>query len=62
MINWSSINSKVRKNIISYITRNHPAIVVDSIEKTGKVYRIYLLNGLFLIFDVDGNHMKTSLY
>ncbi|BAP33720.1 uncharacterized protein CHSO_4683 [Chryseobacterium sp. StRB126] len=68
MVNWSVINSngrkassaKIRKNIVSFMTKHHPCSVIDSIEKKYNAYKIHLMNGLCLIFDADGHHVKTN--
>lgn len=68
MVNWSLINSdgrkassaKIRKSIVSFITRHHPCSVIDSIEKKYNAYKINLMNGLCLIFDADGHYIKTN--
>lgn len=66
MVNWNLINSdgrkissaRIRKNIVSFITRNHPANVIDSIERKYNAYKIHLMNGLCLVFDADGQFVK----
>lgn len=68
MVNWSLINSdgrkassaKIRKSIVSFMTKHHPCSVVDSIEKKYNTYKIHLMNGLCLIFDEDGRYIKTN--
>lgn len=68
MVNWCLINSdgrkassaKIRKSIVSFLTRNHPCSVIDSIEKKYNAYKIHLINGLCLIFDENGHHVKTN--
>ncbi|WP_336963739.1 hypothetical protein [Chryseobacterium contaminans] len=68
MVNWSLINSdgrkassaKIRKSIVSFMTRHHPCSVIDSIEKKYNAYKINLMNGLCLIFDADGRYIKTN--
>ncbi|MEJ5103555.1 MULTISPECIES: hypothetical protein [Chryseobacterium] len=68
MVNWSLINSdgrkssssKIRKNIVSFMTKHHPCSVVQSIEKKYDAYKIHLMNGLCLIFDADGRYIKTN--
>ncbi|WP_160138019.1 PepSY-like domain-containing protein [Chryseobacterium sp. c4a] len=68
MVNWSLINSngkkassaKIRKSIVSFITKHHPCGVIDSIEKKYNAYKINLMNGLCLIFDADGRYIKTN--
>lgn len=68
MVNWSLLNSngrktsshKIRKSIVSFMTKHYPCSVVDSIEKKYNAYKIYLMNGLCLIFDADGRYMKTN--
>lgn len=60
MINWNIMSGKaVRKNILSYITRNHPCAVVDSIENTSNTYNIRLMNGKALIFNSKGVFLRT---
>lgn len=67
MVNWSIINSSgaqssqsVRKNMVSFLTRNYPCSVVDAIEKKYNAYKIYLMSGLCLTFDADGRAVKTG--
>lgn len=68
MVNWSLINSngrkassaKIRKSIVSFMTKHHPCSVIDSIEKKYNAYKISLMNGLCLIFDADGRYVKTN--
>ncbi|AZA52445.1 PepSY-like domain-containing protein [Chryseobacterium sp. G0201] len=61
MVNWNIMTGKaIRKNILSYITRNHPGSWVDSIEEKYHAYKINLMNGLSIIFDADGRHIKTN--
>ncbi|AZB34458.1 hypothetical protein EG351_13085 [Chryseobacterium bernardetii] len=68
MVNWSLINSsgrkvastKIRKNIVSFMTKHHPCSVIDSIEAKYNAYKIHLMNGLCLIFDADGRYIKTN--
>ncbi|RXM50879.1 MULTISPECIES: hypothetical protein [unclassified Chryseobacterium] len=68
MVNWSLINNdgrktssaKIRKSMVSFMTRNHPCSVIDSIEKKYNAYKIHLMNGLCLIFDADGRYVKTN--
>ncbi|WP_250252779.1 hypothetical protein [Chryseobacterium sp. Marseille-Q3244] len=68
MVNWSIINSegrkassaKIRKSIVSFMTKHHPCSVIDSIEKKYNAYKIHLMNGLCLIFDEDGRYVKMS--
>ncbi|WP_126652657.1 PepSY-like domain-containing protein [Chryseobacterium aureum] len=66
MVNWNVINSsgrkissaQIRKNIVSFMTRNHPCSVIDSIERKYNAYKISLINGLCLVFDADGRIVK----
>jgi len=61
MINWNIMTGKaIRKNILSYMTRNHPGSWVNSIERKYNAYKINLMNGLSIIFDADGRHIKTN--
>lgn len=68
MVNWSLINSngrkrssaKIRKSIVSFMTKHHPCSVIQSIEKKYNAYKIQLMNGLCLVFDADGYHVKTN--
>ncbi|ASW75585.1 hypothetical protein IQ37_09500 [Chryseobacterium piperi] len=61
MVNWNLISSRaIRKNIVGYITRHYPCVVVDSIEKTKTAYKINLLNDLKLIFTTNGSFVKSS--
>jgi len=68
MVNWNIINSSggtqssqsVRKSIVSFLTRNYPCSVIDSIEKKYNVYKIYLMNSLCLTFDADGRSVKRD--
>lgn len=68
MVNWSLINSngrklsssKIRKSIVSFMTKHHPCSVVSSIEKKYNAYKIHLMSGLCLIFDADGRYVKTN--
>lgn len=68
MVNWSLINSngrkrsssKIRKSIVSFMTKHHPGSVVNLIEKKYNAYKIHLMNGLCLIFDADGRYVKTN--
>lgn len=66
MINWNLINSsgrkissaQIRKNMVSFMTRNHPCSVIGSIERKYNAYKINLMNGLCLVFDADGRFVK----
>ena len=66
MVNWNLINSdgrktssvQIRKNIVSFMTRNHPCSVIASIERKYNAYKIHLMNGLCLVFDADGRFVK----
>jgi len=61
MVNWNIMTGKaIRKNILSYITRNHSGSWVDSIEEKYNAYKINLMNGLSIIFDANGRHIKTN--
>ncbi|WP_347216401.1 hypothetical protein [Chryseobacterium sp.] len=68
MVNWSLINSdgrkassaKIRKNIVSFMTRYYPCSVVESIEKKYNAYKIHLMSGFCLTFDEDGRYIKTN--
>ncbi|MBE4951197.1 PepSY-like domain-containing protein [Chryseobacterium culicis] len=68
MVNWSLINSggrkissaQIRKNMVSFMTRNYPGSVIDSIERKYNAYKIQLMSGLCLVFDADGRHVKTD--
>lgn len=68
MVNWNVINSngrkissaKIRKNIVSFMTRNHPCSIIDSIERKYNAYKIHLMNGLCLVFDADGRNVKSN--
>ncbi|SFZ95845.1 hypothetical protein SAMN05216324_11350 [Chryseobacterium limigenitum] len=62
MLNWNIMRGKtVRKNILSYITRNHSGSWVVSIEERCNAFKINLMNGLSIIFDAKGRHVKTNL-
>jgi hypothetical protein len=66
MVNWNLINSsgrkissaQIRKNMVSFLTRNHPCSVIDSIERKYNAYKIQLMSGLCLVFDADGRFVK----
>jgi uncharacterized membrane protein YqjE len=68
MVNWNLINSngrkissaQIRKNMVSFMTRNHPCSVIESIEKKYNAYKIHLMNGLCLVFDADGLNVKSN--
>lgn len=68
MVNWSLINSngrkrpsaKIRKSIVSFMTKHHPCSVIKSIEKKYNAYKIHLMNDLCLIFDADGRFVTTN--
>ncbi|WP_179077970.1 PepSY-like domain-containing protein [Chryseobacterium sp. RU37D] len=68
MANWNLIkghNKKfsaksIRKSILEYLTTHHQGSLVSSIEKKYNAYKINLMNGLSLIFDAHGRHVKTS--
>lgn len=61
MVNWNVMTGKdIRKNILSYITRNHPGSWIASIEEKSNAYKINLMNGSSFIFDADGRHIKTD--
>ncbi len=68
MVNWSLINSngrkrtsaKIRKSIVSFMTKHHPCSVIQSIEKKYNAYKIHLMNDLCLIFDADGRFVTTN--
>ncbi len=66
MVNWNLINSngrtissaQIRKNIVSFMTRNYPCSIIESIERKYNAYKIHLMNGLCLVFDADGRFIK----
>lgn len=68
MVNWSLINSngrkrsssKIRKSIVSFMTKHHPCSVITSIDKKYNAYKIHLMNDLCLIFDADGHFVKAN--
>lgn len=68
MVNWNIItgnggntsSGRVRKIIVSFLTKHYPCSIVDSIEKKFNAYKISLMNGLCLTFDADGRHIKTN--
>ena len=68
MVNWNLINSsgrkissaQIRKNMVSFLTRNHPCSVIDSIERKYNAYKIQLMSGLCLVFDADGQYVKSN--
>lgn len=68
MVNWSLISSngsrmsshKIRKSIVSFMTKHHPCSVVDSVEKKYNAYKIHLMTGLCLVFDANGRYVKTN--
>ncbi|WP_426476311.1 PepSY-like domain-containing protein [Chryseobacterium sp. CBSDS_008] len=68
MVNWNLINSsgrkissaQIRKNIVSFMTRNHPCSVIQSIERKYNAYKILLMSGLCLVFDADGRFVKLN--
>ncbi|GEJ46592.1 MULTISPECIES: PepSY-like domain-containing protein [unclassified Chryseobacterium] len=68
MVNWSLIRSnggrdssnKIRKSIVSFMTKHHPGSVIDSIERKYNAYKINLMNGLCLVFDEDGRYVKSN--
>jgi uncharacterized membrane protein YqjE len=68
MVNWSLIRSngrktsshKIRKSIVSFMTKHHPSTVVQSIEKKYNAYKIELMNGISLVFDANGRFVKTN--
>ncbi len=67
MVNWNIIRGKaentssgrIRKTIVSFLTRHYPCSIVVSVEKGFNAYKISLMNGLCFIFDADGRHIKT---
>ncbi len=68
MVNWGLISSngrkassgKIRKSMVSFMTKHHPCSVVSSIEKKYNAYKIHLMNGLCLIFDADGRFVRSN--
>ncbi|AZA81065.1 hypothetical protein C1637_00325 [Chryseobacterium lactis] len=68
MVNWSLIrsngrkvsSSKIRKSMVSFMTKHYPCSVVQSIEKKYNAYKVDLMNGISLIFDADGRFVKTN--
>ncbi|WP_114821681.1 PepSY-like domain-containing protein [Chryseobacterium sp. KLBC 52] len=68
MVNWNLINSngrkgssaKIRKSMVSFLTKYHPGSVIDSIEKKYNAYKINLMNGISLVFDADGRYVKSN--
>ncbi|REC74290.1 hypothetical protein DRF57_14690 [Chryseobacterium rhizosphaerae] len=68
MINWNIIrntgreasSNKIRKSIVSFITRHHPCSVVSSIERKYNAYKIQLMSGMCLVFDADGRFVKMN--
>ncbi|UIR55792.1 hypothetical protein LZQ00_16185 [Sphingobacterium sp. SRCM116780] len=61
MVNWNLINSRtIRKDIVTYITRNYPSVVVDSIEKKEDAYRINLMNDFYLMFNKKGDFVEME--
>ncbi|WP_157676816.1 hypothetical protein [Chryseobacterium sp. T16E-39] len=60
MVNWNIISKESRRNILVFITKNHPSVVVESINKIRDIYRIHLLNGKILSFRVDGSFIKNN--
>lgn len=67
MVNWNIINSNggnqssqvIRKAIVSVLTRHYPGSLVEFIEKKYNAYKIYLMSGHCLTFDVNGRHIIT---
>jgi hypothetical protein len=59
MVNWNIINRTTRKNIVTFITRHHPCVVVAHIEQENEIYKINLLNGESLVFHTDGSYIKN---
>lgn len=53
-------SAQIRKNMVSFMTRNHPCSIIDSIEKEHSAYKIHLMNGLCLVFDADGLNVKSN--
>nr|WP_315027310.1 hypothetical protein [uncultured Chryseobacterium sp.] len=68
MVNWSLIRSngrksssnKIRKSMVSFMTKHHPCSVVQSIEKKYNAYKIELMSGISMIFDANGRFVKTN--
>ncbi|UTX47027.1 hypothetical protein [Chryseobacterium sp. MA9] len=68
MVNWNLINSngrkissaQIRKNMVSFMTRNHPCSVIHSIERKYNAYKIHLMNGKCLVFDAEGCNVKSN--
>lgn len=68
MVNWSLIKSngrklssaKIRKSIVSFMTKHHPCSVVQSIEKNYNAYKIELISGVSLFFDANGRFVKSN--
>ncbi len=62
MTNWNLIRGvegkfsaqDIRRNILSYIIQNHPASLIQSIEKEVSTYRIGLRGENSLVFDWKG--------
>ncbi|KPE51350.1 hypothetical protein [Chryseobacterium indologenes] len=67
MVNWNIISGsgestssgRIRKMILSFLTKHYPCSIVDSVEKKFNAYKISLMNGICLTFDADGRHIKT---
>ena len=69
MTNWNLIrgaegklsSQDIRKNILSYIIQNHPASLIQYIEKEHNIYRIDILGSDSLIFDLQGQFVKANI-
>lgn len=60
MVNWNILNKSTRREIVTFLTKNHPCVVVESIEQMETQYKINLLNGESLTFHADGSYFKNN--
>ncbi|PUV25021.1 MULTISPECIES: hypothetical protein [Sphingobacterium] len=69
MTNWNLIRGAegtlsaqdIRRNILSYIIKNHPASLIQCIEKEYNTYRIDILGSDSLLFDLQGQFVKANI-
>ncbi|MDF2475189.1 MAG: hypothetical protein K0S24_672 [Sphingobacterium sp.] len=69
MTNWNLIRGAegtlsaqdIRRNILSYIIKNHPASLIQGIEKEYNIYRIDILGSDSLLFDLQGQFVEANI-
>ncbi|WP_333625347.1 hypothetical protein [Sphingobacterium siyangense] len=67
MVNWNLVagtdgkfsSQDIRRNILTFIMKNHPGSLVEFIEKDCDSYRIDIRGGDALIFDFKGEFVKA---